>query len=399
MRKNGINREICPIEGGICAPEGYKANAVACGIKKDGDLDFGMIFSERRCAVACVYATGNTLGAPVKVSKKNMRNGYIRAILVNGGVANAIAEDGEELAYSVCDLLFPYCVERTEIVIASTGKIGQRLSVAPFQKEIKTLWAGLASSNEKSQMVAKAIRSEGAEGKQLAFSFDLGDYPCKIGGIFKGGAQVSPNTATFLAFLTTDVNISTPMLQKALTATVKETFNLLNLDGVSSPNDTVCIMANGRAGNYKIDCEDAEYKKFLLALRLVFTEICKAVAKENAQKVIICHVQRAISKEVSRCMSKALVGTNAVKKMIIEGKLDVEGVVSAVLASGNSIKPEKMQLGVRSEKGEVIFFEGGCTLPIIDGVMQRITNAEEVELFVCLNQGNFQSVAFGRVGL
>lgn len=395
MRKNGINRELTPIEGGVCAPSGYKANAVCAGIRRDGTPDFAMIFSEKRCAVGCVYATGKTQGAPVKVSKRNMRNGYARAILVNGGIANAIDGDGEKLALSVCDLLFPYGVERTETVIASTGYIGKRLELSAFQQGINALWQGLSSSEEQSRLVAQAIRGEECEGKQLSFAFDLGDYPCKIGAVFKGG-KVNPNMATFLAFLTTDVNISSPMLQKALEAEVRETLNLLNIGNISSPNDTVCIFANGRAGNYKIDCADSEYKKFSLALRLFLREICKEIAKEGAQTLLTCNVKGARSKEVARSIAKTLVGSEIVKESIARRKMNTEGILFSILerVSGDA---ERMRLSLRSKKGEIVFYEEGSAMPPSYESLERICSAQEVELCVSLREGNFQALAFGQI--
>ena len=397
MSKNSINRELRPIDGGVCAPEGYKANAVACGIKEDGGLDFAMILSERRCAVGCVYAQGNTLGGPVKVSKRNMRMGYARAMLVNSGVANCVGEKSEKFALSVCDLFFSHGLERTEIVIASTGEIGKRLTIEPFKQGVKPLLDGLTSSHENSLKAAQAIMTEDSEVKQLSFAFDLGDYPCKIGAIFKGGPQTSPNMATFLAFLTTDVNISTPMLQKALEAETRETLNQLNLDGVASPHDTVCIFANGRAGNYKIDREDTEYQKFTFALRSVLTEICRATAKDGAKKVILCQVKGAKSKQVARAVSKSIVGASGVKACISKGEIDVEYLVYAILDNAEHIKPDKLQIGLSSNGGEfVVYVDAEKILPTKE-VMDKILSAEEIKIEIKLFDGNYSSLAFGRI--
>ena len=397
MRKNSINRELRPIDGGVCAPEGYKANAVACGIKEDGSLDLAMILSERRCAVGCVYAQGNTLGGPVKVSKKNMRLGYARAVLVNGGVANCAGEKSEKFALSVCDLFFSHGLERTEIVIASTGEIGKPLSIEPFKEGVKPLLDGLAASHENSLKAAKAIMTEDGQVKQLSFAFDLGDYPCKIGAIFKGGPQTSPNMATFLAFLTTDVNISTPMLQKALEAETRETLNQLNLDGVSSPNDTVCIFANGRAGNYKIDCEDTEYQKFTFALRSVLTEICRITAKDGAKKVITCQTKGTRSKQVARSIAKAVVGASGVKASLAQGDIDVECIAYTVLENAERVKADKLQISVSSEKGEfVVYVDAGKVIPSRE-VIGNILSASEVKITINLFDGNYSSLAFGRI--
>ncbi len=394
MRKNGINRELREIEGGVCAPEGYMANAVACGIKEEG-LDFALIFTKKRCAVACVYATGKRVGAPIAVSKRNMRNGYARAILVNGGIANAVQEDGEKLAFSVCDLLFPYGVERGETVIASTGYMGERLCLSNFQAGIKPLWEGLGSSPLHSHLVAEAIKGEDSPAKELSYSFDLGDYPCKIGVVFKGGRHICPNMATFLAFITTDVNISTPMLQKALTAEVKETLNQLNIDVIPSPNDTVCIMANGQAGNYKITATDAEYKKFAFALRAVLTEACKATAKEDG-KLFTCKVKGAISKEVARSIAKTLVGATTIKEALKKGKVDIGGIVSTALSVGNAFHAERLEIGLSSALGEVVVYQGEYALYPSKETLDRILGGEEISISLHLREGNYGSTAFGR---
>ncbi len=397
MRKNGIDRTLRPIEGGVCAPEGYKANGVACGLKKNGDLDLAMIFSERRCAVACVYSTAKVQGAPVRVSKQNMRYGYARAVLVNSGVANAIREDGEKIAKTICDFLFRYGIERTEIVNASTGDIGARLDLTCIEKAVPTLYEGLDASHEHSLLAARAIMTKDGVEKQLSFAFHIGDYPCKIGAIFKGGPQTSPNMATFLAFLTTDVNISTPMLQKAIASEVRETLNMLNLDGVSSPNDTVCIMANGKAGNYKIDCEDSEYRKFTLALRLTLTEICRATVKDGATQVLICRVKGASSKELARAVAKNVVGAEAVKISLRNKSVDLNAVLGVIAFAPYEFALQNLRIAVSSEYGRVFLYEDERNFPIASEILGKILSAEEVEIEIDFQEGCFQASGFGRI--
>ncbi len=396
MRKNGINRELRKIEGGLCAPEGYTANAVSCGIRGDGELDFAMLFSPRRCAVACAYASGKNVGAPVKISKRNIKNGYARAVLVNGGVANVFGEEGEKLALSICDLFFRYGIERTETVIASTGRIGERLSLVPFQERVKELWSGLSSSAEQSAKFARAIGGEDGQGREFSFAFDLGDYPCKIGGVFKGGRHLSPNMATFLAFLTTDVNITSPMLQKALTAEVKESFNQLNIDGISSPNDTVCIFANGKAGNYKIDCEDSEYKKFAYALRAVLTEICRWVAAEKGTP-FVCSVKGARSKELARALSKKLVGTDGIKERMKEGEADIDGILSLLTSMEYPVQTQGLRISLLTGSEELVLFDEGDTLPIERERLLFLLQTREWELCLRLREGNYSATAYGQL--
>ena len=398
MRKNGIDRELRPISGGVCAPEGYKANAVSCGIRDNGELDFAMILSERRCAVGCVYATGDTLGGPVKVSKKNMRRGYARAILVNGGVANAIGEESEKLALDVCDLFFTRGLERTEIVIASTGYIGKPLDLSSFEEGVSPLLAGLAASEEQSLKVAKAMMCEDPYPKQLSFAFYIGDYACKMGVVFKGGPQTAPNMATFLAFLTTDVNISTEMLQRALEAETRETLNMLNLDGVQSPNDTVCIFANGKAGNYKITCEDSEFHKFAYALRSVLWEVCRVTVRENAKKVLRCKVKNALSKQVARAVAKKVVGLPQFKSSIVNEEIDIESLVYAVVAeTTHCVKLERLQIVLRSSAGSFVLFEAGEKMVPIKQIVQKIVEPIDIELDIDMGEGNFAALAYSRI--
>ena len=398
MRKNGIDRELRPISGGVCAPEGYKANAVSCGIRDNGALDFAMILSEKRCAVGCVYATGDTLGGPVKVSKKNMRRGYARAILVNGGVANAIGEESEKLALDVCDLFFSRGLERAEIVIASTGYIGKPLELSSFKEGVSPLLEGLAASEEQSLKVAKAIMCEDSYPKQLSFAFYIGDYSCKMGVVFKGGPQTSPNMATFLAFLTTDVNISSEMLQRALEAETRETLNMLNLDGVPSPNDTVCVFANGKAGNYKISCEDSEYQKFSYALRSVLWEVCRVTVRENAKKVLRCKVTNALSKQVARAVAKKVVGLPQFKNSIVNEEMDIESIVYAIVAeTSHPVKLEQLQIVIRSEAGSFVLFEAGEKMAPIKTLVQKIVEPMDIEIDIDMGEGNFSALAYSRI--
>ncbi len=388
MRKNGINRTLYPIEGGVCAPDGFMANAVACGIREKGELDFGMLFSQKRCSVGCVYPTGKTVGAPVKVSKHNMRNGYARAVLLNGGIANALASDGESLALAVCDLFFSYGIERTETVIASTGELGKPLSKAPFLQGYQDLYLGLGNSDEHSQRVAQAIQN--TEPCQLSFSFDLGDYPCKIGTVFTGGAARST-----LVLLTTDVNISTPMLQRALETEVRDTLQQLLLGNPPSPNDTVCILANGRAGNYRIDCPDSEYKKFAYALKRVLAQVCQTLAKKERKPLFTCRVVGAKSKEVARLLARSVVGASDIKTAFQKGEFDIAPLLCLLLATVQLAHTEKLRISLCTKQREQTVYEDNRTLkPSAERLAAWLSSAQR-ELVIDLQEGNYQGEALG----
>ncbi len=389
MRKNAIDRILRPIEGGICAPEGFLANAVSVGLQQSGEYDFAMIYTPRRCAVGCVFAGGKTVGAPVTVSKKNMRMGYARAILFNGGVANVCGEGSEKLAYGVCDLLFGRQIERTEIVVASTGELGKPLTLAPFQKGVDALFQGLSASGERSARVARAMQGKREGANSLAFGFYLGDYPCKLGVVFPSGLS-SP----FLAFLTTDVAISTPMLQRAIETETKSTLELTRLRGAGSPNDCVCILASGRAGNYKIDCVDSEYEKFAYALRAVLTEVCLMRARAEG-KAFSCLVRGGKSKEVVRLLAKELAGLAEVKAAFSKGEVEIEPVLYALFARAKLDEKEKIQICISAGEDLLVLYEDGCKLTPCKERLRSLFAAGEPRLTVDLREGNFQALAYG----
>ncbi len=390
MRKNAIDRILRPVEGGVCAPEGFLANAVSVGVKDNGELDFAMLYTPKRCSAGCVFSEGKTAGAPATVSKKNMRSGYARAILVNGGVANVCGEKSEKLALGVCDLLFPRQIERTEIIVASTGEMGKPFSLAPFAAGVDGLFQGLSASSGQSELLVKAMQTKEGEGKQLSFGFYLGDYPCKIGVVWTCGRGGAP----FLAFLTTDANISSPMLQRELEREVKNTLHLLSLGGAPSPSDTVCILANGRAGNYKIECTDSEYEKFAYALGAVLTEVCLATARANG-KLFACSVKGGKSKEVVRLLSKALAGNAVVKAALSKGEMPIEPVLYTLFALAKPDRQEAMQISLSVGDERFVLFEDGCTFTPSKEGLRALLLSGEPKLTVDLREGNFQALSYG----
>ncbi|MBQ8394114.1 MAG: bifunctional ornithine acetyltransferase/N-acetylglutamate synthase [Clostridia bacterium] len=402
MRKNAVNRQITPIEGGVCAPSGFSAGGAACGIRENGELDLAVILSEKRCPIACVFSTAKHLGAPVVISKKNVKSGYARAIVANNGVANVFLPDGERLAQRVCDLTEKnFGCLREEVVVASTGKIGRSLSAEPFEQGLGTLKGNLQASAEGSSLAAKALSSIGAANGQLSYSFELGDVTCRIGALFKGSMHVAPNMATTLVFLTTDVCISPKMLQSALSATVKDTLNMLSVDGQASPNDTVCIMANGRAKNWSIDRVDTDYNKFVFALRAVLKEICLVIAagEDGSEKAISCTVTGVKSKQLARTLAKKLLSLRGVREMLstAQDSSDVESVIYALAEEEAVNGYDKIQISVRSENGVLLIFEDGRRLPCAKKRLQEVLMGVETGLFVALNEGNYSSCAYGRV--
>lgn len=400
MRKNGVNKELIPIDGGVCAPSGFKANGVKCGFLPDTEReDLALVFADKRVPTACVFSTGAFCGAPAIVTKKNVASGYARAAIVNSGVAN-LTGDGVSLAKSVCrELSSRTKALETEIVIASTGKIGRPISLTTFLKRMDELVNGLSDTDEGSKAAARAIMTEDRTAKQAAFAFELGAFPCKIGAIFKGGARVSPNMATTLCIMTTDVNISPKMLQKALDSAVKETFNMLDVDGISSPNDTVCVMASGNAGNCRIDYEDTEYKKFADALQEAARRICVALAKDvgDVKKLLVCKVRGARSKRMARAVARAVVCADGIRNAISESRLEPDGILGAAYVTGEEFAFENVSLEISSEYGSLAIFEGNAATEFYPETVGRVLSAEEIEIRIALGIGNFSAQALGVV--
>ncbi|MBR2442673.1 MAG: bifunctional ornithine acetyltransferase/N-acetylglutamate synthase [Clostridia bacterium] len=395
MRKNGVNRELREISGGVCAPSGFSANGIACGIKQEGE-DLALILSDKRCPTACVFSCGSAQSSTATVSKKHLKYGVARAIIANSGKANLLLPNGERLAETVCRTLAKHCnLDANEVVIASTGKVDGTLTLSPFEKGIPALCKGLTADEEGSLRAARAIMTTDKTSKQVAYEFDLGDFPCKIGAIFKGSARVCPNMATMLAFLTTDINISPEMLQKALSTAVKDSFNLLWLDGISSPNDTVCIMANGRAGNYKISYADSEYDKFVYALREVLTQICIKILQENGDILFFAKATGANSKQTAREIARKLVGAQAIKKSLQQGVLDCESILYTAASSYEDMDGAKCRVWVESNAKKIILFDEGRALAVKPEHFLRILETEKVTVGIHLGEGNYNAQAFG----
>ena len=406
MRKNGVNRKLTPIDGGVCAPEGFSANGIYCELPSllflpssaEKRENFAAVRSDKRCPTACVYARGPLVGAPVLVSKKHLRTGYGRAVVVTSGVANVGFAEGVKQAEALSRAFAKSAgVLTEETVVASTGKIGEKFPLDAFLSKMQALADGLGKSEEKSLAAARAIMTTDITPKQFAYAFDIGAYRCKIGGICKGSARVSPNMATTICVLTTDANVSPEMLQKALTVATRDTFNLLDIDGASSPNDTVCIMANGRAGNFRIDYEDSEYEKFLYALEQTLEKVCKLMVSEEGEKGFSCKVTGMKSKSGARTVARAVVSSLAVKKQFFTPtQFLTEDILCAMQQSGEEFPIAKTEISLQSESGEIMLFEAGQAYAFLTENVARVLAGANAEIRIRVGNGNYYATAFGR---
>ena len=388
MRKNGVKKQLTEIQGGVCAPLGFSVNGVSCGLRETEREDLLLIRADSRCACAYAYAQGENVGAPVRFMKKRAED-YARAVIANGGIANAYMQGGEIVARDICRALSnKLLIREEEIAIASTGEIGE-LPLQPVLTKINELVDGLGTTDAHLQSGARAITGRTEKEKYFAYSFELGAYTCKIGGIIKGNMHVCPNMATTLCFLTTDVNIAPKLLQKAFSSAVQTTLNLLNVDGVSSPNDFACILANGRAGNYQISAVDTEYAKFANALHLVMANVCEMIASSATEKYAVCRVLGARSIKTAKELARAMAGAQAVRRAIEKKTMSVEEFVCALCNVSERIVFEKLTLCVNG----VVLLDGGRKNQGSPTVLERVMRDMKTEISISIGAGNYSATS------
>ena len=306
------------ITGGVTAAKGFIANGVHCGIRKNRTKrDLSLIYSEKIANAAAVYTTNLVKGAPLTVTKNHIADGKAQAIICNSGNANTCNANGIEIAEETCELLASQLnIPANDVVVASTGVIGQTMSIEPFKKGIPELISGL--SVEGGKFASEGIMTTDTIAKEVAVSFNIGGKACKIGGIAKGSGMIHPNMATMLVFITTDCAISSEMLQKALSCDVQNSFNMLSVDGDTSTNDMVCVLANGMAENEEITSENDDFKTFMKALNSVTVSLCKMIVGdgEGATALFEVKIVGAETKEQAKVLSKSVITSSLTKAAI-----------------------------------------------------------------------------------
>lgn len=384
------------IKGGVCAPLGFKANGIHCGIRKNkSKKDFALITSEVKCSAAGVYTTNLVKGAPVVVTKNNLSDGIAQAIIVNSGNANTCNANGIEIANEMCKLVESECkIDAKDVIVASTGVIGQKLDITPMRNAMSELVSGLGNY---SSSAAQAIMTTDTVEKEVAIEFVLGDKVCKIGAIAKGVGMVCPNMATNLIFLTSDVAISPSMLQKALSDDVKSSFNMVSVDGDQSTNDTCCIMSNGLAGNKLIDCDGADFRLFAKALNYCTTKLSKMIAKdgEGATKLIECSVRGAKSKKCARNVAKSVIKSSLVKAAMFGSDANWGRVLCAIGYAGEDVDVSKIDVWFKSKAGTVAVCKDGYGLDFSEELAKKVLSKDEITIKINLNSGNCKAKAWG----
>ncbi len=385
------------IEGGVTAAQGFVAGGIHCGVRKNKSKpDLAMIYSEAPCAAAAVYTQNLVKGAPILVTQKNIADGTAKAVICNSGNANTCNADGEEKAQAMCDLTAQALgIAPQDVVVASTGVIGQVLPIEPIAAGIPELVKALSADG--SHAAATAIMTTDTIAKEAAAEVEIGGKTVKVGGISKGSGMIHPNMATMLCFVTTDCAISPAMLDKAIHQVTEKTFNMISVDGDTSTNDTFAILANGAAGNPEITAPGPDYDAFAQALEAVCRQLSKLMAGdgEGATKLLICRVDGAMDLAMARTVAKSVICSTLFKAAMFGADANWGRVLCAIGYSGAAVDVNKIDVSFRSAKGQVDVCQNGAGIPFSEEEASQVLSEHEIEILIHLHMGDASAEAYG----
>ncbi len=385
------------ISGGVCAAKGFKANGLHCGIRKNhSKKDLALIVSQVPANAAAVYTTNLVKGAPLLVTKENLANGIAQAVICNSGNANTCNANGIAIAQDMCRLVQQHTgIDAGDVVVASTGVIGQPLDIAPIAGAMEQLSAGLAEDG--STDAAQAIMTTDVVAKEFAVEFTLGGKTCHLGGIAKGSGMIHPNMATMLVFITTDAAISSEMLHKALSCDVRSTFNMLSIDGDTSTNDMVVVLANGLAGNAPITEENEDFAEFMKALNTITVSLCRCIAGdgEGATKLLECTTTGADTLEAAKISAKSVICSSLTKAAMFGADANWGRILCAIGYSGADVDVSKIGVSFRSGKGQIQVCANGAGVDFSEELAKQILLEKEIEILVKLGDGPYGATAWG----
>ena len=386
------------INGGVCAAKGFKASGLHVGVKtKNKDKkDLALIVSDCNCTAAAVYTKNLVKAAPLHVTKENLSNGKARIVFANSGNANACAPLGEENARRMCGSIAAQLgMSEKDVLVASTGVIGQTLPIEVIESGVPELVSSL--SYEGSKDAAAAIMTTDLTMKEIAVEFIIEGKPVKIGGIAKGSGMIHPNMGTMLAFLTTDCAISSKMIQKALIHATNVSFNRVSVDGDTSTNDMLTLMANGLVGNEEITCESESYDIFTKALNALCIELAKMISAdgEGATHLITCRVNGAENEENAEALSKSVISSTLVKAAMFGMDANWGRILCAMGYSGVDFDPDTVNIAFKSKAGSITVCEAGRGLPFDEPTAKKILTEHDITIEITLNAGNAECTCWG----
>ena len=385
------------INGGVCAAKGFSANGVHCGIRKNRTKrDLALIYSEVPATAAAVYTTNLVKGAPLTVTKNHIADGYAQAVICNSGNANTCNANGIEIAEQMSELLAKEVgIKASDVVVASTGVIGQPLDIEPIKAGIPALVSGL--SKDGTDAAAEGIMTTDVAKKEIAVEFTVGGKTCHIGGIAKGSGMIHPNMATMLVFITTDTAISAEMLQKALSNDIKDTFNMVSVDGDTSTNDMVTVLANGMAENAEINSEGEDFSEFMKALNTVTVYLCRMIAGdgEGATKLLECKVSGAKDIATAKTVAKSVICSSLLKAAMFGADANWGRVLCAIGYSGADVDVTKVDVSFKSVKGEITVCVNGAGVAFSEEKAKEILLERDIEIIISVGDGEGTATAWG----
>lgn len=386
------------IDGGVCAAKGFKASGVIAGIKAGNTTkrDLALISCDVRCKAAALFTTNKVKGAPIIVSREHLKDGYAQAVVVNSGNANTCNANGIEIAEGMCALAAEGLnIANEDILVGSTGVIGQKLDLTPIKSAFPALLEGLSEKN--STLACEAIMTTDTRKKEFAVEFEIDGKKCRLGGISKGSGMINPNMATMLAFITTDVAINGELLKKALVRVNSLTYNMVSVDGDTSTNDSLFLMSSGLAGNAEIICEDKNYEIFENALYAVMMNLARETARdgEGATKLIECVVSGADTEETAKKVAKSVISSSLVKAMLFAADANCGRILCAIGYTDADFDIERVAVDLASDKGVIPVCRNGTVVDFSEEKAKEILSEEEIKILVNLNGGDRCAIAWG----
>ncbi|NLP47462.1 MAG: bifunctional ornithine acetyltransferase/N-acetylglutamate synthase [Clostridiales bacterium] len=397
MNENKKTKQISFIDGGVCAPRGFLANGVHCGLRKNkSKLDLALIYSKEPCAAAAVYTQNLVFGAPIAVTKESLEDNKAQAVVCNSGVANTCSPDGMEKALAMREITAEALgIKAEDVIVASTGVIGKSLDLEPIQKAMPALAKGL--SNKGSAKAAEAIMTTDTRKKEYAVEFEIEGKVCRIGAVSKGSGMICPNMATMLSFITTDVLIDDTALKSALKAAVENSFNMLSIDGDTSTNDMVSIMANGLAGNPMISQAGEAYEIFQSALKAICIKLAREMARdgEGATKLIECVIRGAKDENTAKILARSVINSALVKTAMFGEDANWGRIICAMGYAGVDLDVNRVDIAFSSAAGRVQVCQNGAALDFSEDKAAAVLAEDEIIIEADLADGDGNARAFG----
>ena len=394
-----MDYNITAIDGGICAAAGFKAAGVHAGFRKNKKkLDLALIVADDICTAAGVYTTNKVFAAPVGVTRAHLANGKARAVICNSGNANTCNADGYDKANATCDMLAAALgIAADDIIVASTGVIGVPLPIEPIETGIPMLIDALDYGVDASNNAACAIMTTDTKKKEYAYELTVGGKTVHLGGICKGSGMIRPNMATMLCFITTDAAVSSEMLQCALSDVIKDTFNMVSVDGDTSTNDMVTVMASGKAGNAEITAPGEDFEAFKAGLAAICKRLAMSIASdgEGATKLLECRVRNFTDKDGARTLAKSVISSSLVKTAMFGADANWGRILCALGYAGVDIDTDKIDVKFKSSAGEILVCENGRGVDFSEEIAKSILVRRHLTIDVDMKSGDIDATAWG----